>query len=54
MSFLDKELRVALVMSGGNALGAYHAGAYQALAERGIVPDWIAGASAGAINGALI
>jgi NTE family protein len=51
MSDYDK---VALVLSGGNALGAYQAGAYQALQERGIEPNWIATASAGAINGALI
>lgn len=45
---------IALVMSGGSALGSYQAGAYAALHERGIEPDWIAGASAGAINGAII
>lgn len=44
----------ALVLSGGNALGAYQAGAYEALHDRGLEPDWIAGASAGAINGAVI
>jgi NTE family protein len=42
------------VLSGGNALGAYQAGAYQALQEHGIEPDWVAAASAGAINGAII
>lgn len=46
--------RVALVLSGGNALGAYQAGAYQALAEAGWLPDWVAGASAGALNGAVL
>lgn len=45
---------VALVLSGGNALGAYQAGAYQAIHERGIEPDWVAGASVGSINGAII
>lgn len=44
---------IALVLSGGNALGVYQAGACQALAERGLEPDWVVGASAGAINGAL-
>lgn len=50
----SKELRIALVLQGGGALGAYHAGVYQALHERGILPHWIAGTSIGAINGALI
>ncbi len=46
--------RVALVLAGGNALGAYQAGVYQALHEGGIAPDRIAATSAGAINGAII
>jgi NTE family protein len=45
---------VALVLQGGGALGAYQAGVYQALAEAKIYPNWIAGISIGAINGALI
>lgn len=44
----------ALVLQGGGALGAYQAGAYQALAEAGLHPDWVAGISIGAINSALI
>ncbi|MDT8760817.1 patatin-like phospholipase family protein [Sphingomonas psychrotolerans] len=48
------DMPFALVLSGGNALGAYHGGAYQALHEANWLPDWIAGASAGAVNGALI
>ena len=43
---------VALVLVGGAALGAYQAGAYEALAEAGINPDWVAGVSIGAINSA--
>lgn len=43
-----------LVLQGGGALGAYQAGAYEALAERGYAPDWVAGISIGAINGAII
>ena len=35
--------RVALVLQGGGALGAYQAGVYQALHEAGIDPDWIIG-----------
>ena len=40
---------VWLCLSGGNALGAYHAGAYQALHSAGIEPTRIAGASIGGI-----
>ncbi|SFF90938.1 NTE family protein [Novosphingobium sp. CF614] len=43
-----------LVLQGGGALGAYQAGVYEALAEKGIAPDWVAGISIGAINAALI
>ena len=45
---------VALVLQGGGALGAYQAGVYEGLHEAGIVPNWIAGISIGAINTALI
>jgi predicted acylesterase/phospholipase RssA len=45
---------VALLLQGGGALGAYQAGVYEALTEAGLDPDWIAGISIGAINGALI
>src|SRR6201981_4199191 len=45
---------VALVLQGGGALGAYQAGIYESLAEGGIHPDWVAGVSVGAINGAII
>jgi len=43
-----------LVLQGGGALGAYQAGVYEGMAEQGIAPDWVAGVSIGAINGALI
>ncbi|MET4799486.1 putative acylesterase/phospholipase RssA [Bradyrhizobium sp. LB11.1] len=46
--------RVALVLQGGGALGAYQAGVYQALHEAGIEPDWVTGVSIGAINSAII
>ncbi len=46
--------RIALVLQGGGALGAYQAGVYQALHEAGLEPDWIAGVSIGGINGAII
>ena len=45
---------VVLVLQGGGALGAYQAGVYEALAERGIEPTWISGISIGAINSAII
>jgi NTE family protein len=44
----------ALLLQGGAALCAYHIGAYQALAEHGLHPDWVAGISMGAINAAII
>src|SRR6516225_4169140 len=46
--------RVALVLQGGGALGAYQAGVYQALNEAQIEPDWVSGVSIGAINSAII
>jgi NTE family protein len=46
--------RVALLLQGGGALGSYQGGVYEALAEAGIHPDWVAGISIGAINSALI
>ena len=46
--------QVGLVLQGGGALGAYQAGVYEALADGGYEPDWIAGVSIGAINGAII
>jgi NTE family protein len=45
---------VALVLQGGGALGAYHIGAYEALAEAGLHPDWVSGISIGSINAAVI
>ena len=46
--------RVALVLPGGGALGAYQAGAYEALARANIPINCIAGVSIGAVNGAII
>jgi NTE family protein len=46
--------RVALVLQGGGALGAYQVGVYQALAEAGCEPNWISGVSIGAVNSAII
>ncbi|HEY4136673.1 MAG TPA: patatin-like phospholipase family protein [Alphaproteobacteria bacterium] len=46
--------RVALVLQGGGALGAYQAGVFQALHEAGVEPNWVSGVSIGAINAAII
>ncbi|MGC2223744.1 MAG: patatin-like phospholipase family protein [Methylocella sp.] len=46
--------RIALLLQGGGALGAYQGGVYQALAEADLHPDWVAGISVGAINSALV
>ena len=37
--------RIALVLQGGGALGAYQAGVFQALSEADIEPDWVTGVS---------
>ena len=46
--------RTTLVLSGGNALGAYQAGAYEALHGAGVRPDRIVATSIGAVNAAII
>ena len=46
--------QVALVLQGGGALGAYQAGVYEGLEEKGIETDWVAGISIGAVNAAII
>jgi NTE family protein len=54
----DKSLarfdRIALVLPGGGALGAYQAGAYAALENCGARPNWLAGTGIGAVNAAII
>jgi NTE family protein len=50
----DDREQVVLVLQGGGALGSYQAGVFEALAEAGHDPDWIAGISIGAVNAALI
>lgn len=44
----------ALALAGGNALGAYAAGVYEALHHRGYLPDTVSGASIGAVVGGII
>ena len=46
--------KIALVLQGGGALGSYQAGAYEALAQGGYAPEWVAGISIGAVNAAII
>ncbi len=46
--------QVVLIFQGGGALGAYQGGAYQALHEAAIEPQWVVGTSIGAINAAII
>ncbi len=53
-SIADKYERVALVLQGGGALGAYQAGVYEALAQANCEPNWISGVSIGAVNSAII
>jgi len=47
------ECELGLVLSGGGARGAAHVGVLQVLEENGIRPDCLAGASMGAVVGAL-
>lgn len=46
--------RVALVLQGGGARGAYHLGAYKALEEAGYTPDIICGISIGALSACVL
>jgi NTE family protein len=43
-----------LLLQGGGALGAYHCGIYEGLAEFGMTPNWFVGISIGAINSAIL
>lgn len=47
-------MKVGLVLSGGGAKGAYHVGVVKALHEVGAQVDAVAGASIGALNGAIL
>ena len=51
---IPKHDHSVLVLQGGGALGAYQAGVYEGMAEKGFAPDWVTGVSIGAINSALI
>jgi NTE family protein len=47
-------MRTAFVLSGGGSLGAVQVGMLQALATRGVAPDFLVGTSAGALNAAYV
>ena len=49
-----EEMKVGLVLSGGGAKGAYQVGVLKALLELGARVDMVAGASIGALNGAVL
>jgi len=49
-----RDFDLVLVLGGGNALGAFEAGVYEALHAHALQPDWIIGTSIGAINAGLI
>ena len=51
---LDDARDLALVFAGDNAVGAYHAGTYEALHGSGLRPDWVVGASIGAVTAAIV
>ena len=50
---VHKPYRIGLALSGGGAKGFAHLGVLQALDEKGIKPDIIAGTSAGSVVGAF-
>jgi NTE family protein len=50
----SRKRKVAFVLGGGGALGAYEIGMLRALLEKEIVPDLIFGTSIGAFNGVAI
>jgi NTE family protein len=50
----DIPSQTVLVLQGGGAMGAFEAGVVEALEEKQIFPDIVAGMSIGALNGAII
>lgn len=51
---LNNDSKVGLVLSGGGAKGAYQVGVLRYMAEVGMKVDAVAGASIGALNGAIV
>ncbi|OBF11663.1 patatin-like phospholipase family protein [Mycobacterium sp. ACS4331] len=54
MKLADMPRPVGYVLGGGGSLGAIQVGMLQALSERDIVPDLVAGTSVGSLNGAVV
>jgi NTE family protein len=54
MSIADLPRPVGYVLGGGGSLGAVQVGMLQALGERDISPDIVAGTSVGSLNGAVL
>jgi len=54
MSIEDLPRPVGYVLGGGGSLGAVQVGMLQALGERDIAPDIVAGTSVGSLNGAVV
>ena len=48
-----KDLKIGLALGGGGARGACHIGVLKLLEDHGIVPDIVAGTSAGSMIGAM-
>jgi NTE family protein len=44
--------KTAFVLAGGGSLGAVQVGMLKALTRQGMIPDFVVGASVGALNGA--
>jgi NTE family protein len=51
---LPESFETALVLGGGNALGAYHFGACERLFAAGLRPGWLVGTSIGAVTAAIL
>ena len=51
---MKKKEKLALVLAGGGARGAYEVGVWQAMAELGMKIDIVTGSSVGSINGAMV
>ncbi len=51
---MEQPMKVGLALSGGGAIGAYEVGVVRALAESGTEVHVVAGASIGALNGAIL
>lgn len=49
---LEPKVSTAFVLAGGGSFGAVQVGMLRALVAQGVRPDWVVGASVGAINGA--